>query len=476
MASAKKEEVNAWGSYDQVAKTARALPARRRSSVVGDGRNERASMRLSTHSAGWSPMPSIDMEQGRSRRSVYDFARSSGIDKKAVLELDLDADEDASPIEEQPRIQEPKEPFEQPQVARPYLSEDLKTKIRNMFCVYFEGCHEGHQLGKDETKYKCWSRLAMFNGTMPWLRDSIEQKVPRRSLQRALLFIQRCLRGVSQVYFQNSPLTGLLIVIGMLVQATRVAVYGLIAVICGNLSAYMLGFNRDLLNSGLFGYNAFLVGLALATFDSPEKHSDYSLSVFIWSIIMSCFSSVLFVAMGKLLVPYKSPPLTFPFNIATIMLLIATAEMARVRVGPVREPALPDYSSSGQDSGPLTARMFFAGVVRGVGQVFLADNVASGVLVLAGVAVCSRIAAVAALVGSALGAAFAVAIGVDPGAIESGFYGFNSSLSVTAMFMFYVPSIGASILAITASLLTVVAQQALAGILAPYGLPFMSLF
>lgn len=266
----------------------------------------------------------------------------------------------------------------------------------------------------------------------------------------------------------------MLILAGMLVQSTRIAVYGIIAVICGNLSAYMLGFNRDLLNSGLFGYNAFLVGLAIATFDNSGNHSGYSASIFIWTVIISSFSCIIFVSMGKILAPYKSPPLTFPFNIATIMFLIATAEMKRVHVGPVREPALPDYSNT-EDNGQLTAQMFFAGMIRGIGQVYLADNLVSGVLVLAGIAVCSRIAAVAALVGSALGAAFAVVTGVSSAAIESGFYGFNSSLSMTSMFMFFVPSLGASILGTLAVLLTVVAQQALAGLLQPYGLPFMTL-
>lgn len=38
-----------------------------------------------------------------------------------------------------------------------------------------------------------------------------------------------------QVYFQNNPLSGLLILIGMFVQSTRVAVHGIIAVVAGNL-------------------------------------------------------------------------------------------------------------------------------------------------------------------------------------------------------------------------------------------------
>ena len=52
--------------------------------------------------------------------------------------------------------------------------------------------------------------------------------------------------------------------------------------------------------------------------------------------------------------------------------------------------------------------------------------------------VCSRISAVAAFVGSLVGAGVAALVGEDAAAIENGMYGFNSSLILTAMVMFYV--------------------------------------
>lgn len=290
--SSSKEEVNAWGSYDQVAKTARAFPTRNRSVLVN--RNNATSR--SEHGGGWRPVESPDVERGGGRRrSSYEFAMS-GLDKNALLGLDEDSDGGDNLLGipgEGPRLQEPKEPYEQPKKTGGVdLSEELKTYIRDIFCVYFEGSHDA-QLFKDndretESNKSFWSRLAMFNATMPWLRDYTKEKIPFFPLQRMLLFTQRCLRGISQVYFQNNPCSGLLILVAMLVQSTRVAVYGLIAIISGNLSAYLLGFNRDLLNSGLFGYNAFLVGLALATFDSTDKHSGYSASALIWTIISAC--------------------------------------------------------------------------------------------------------------------------------------------------------------------------------------------
>jgi len=61
-----------------------------------------------------------------------------------------------------------------------------------------------------------------------------------------------------------------------------------------------MGFDKSFLSCGLFGYNSFLVGLAIATFDSS-----YNWSAVIGVIIASYFSSVLFVMLGKMLAPYK---------------------------------------------------------------------------------------------------------------------------------------------------------------------------
>lgn len=155
------------------------------------------------------------------------------------------------------------------------------------------------------------------------------------------------------------------------------------------------------------------------------------------------------------------------------MYLLSTAYMSRVDTGSVRVPAFPEY---GQDfDTAISAEDFFAGCIRGVGQIFLCDNIASGFLVLAGIAVCSRISALSALAGSVLGSAIAVASGVPGAAVTAGMFGFNSSLTVTAIFMFYTPGFGALLLATLAGIMTCLGQQALASYLEPYGLPFITL-
>jgi len=251
----------------------------------------------------------------------------------------------------------------------------------------------------------------------------------------------------------------------------------MVSVVCGNGTAYLLGMDKGLIRSGLFGYNSYLVGLALSTFGSSSKHGGYSVAVAIATVVFSCFSSVVFVVFGKILVPCKTPPLTLPFNTVVLTYLLATANMARVMTDSVRPPALPDYSDATQldTEISITAEMFFSGVLRGVGQVFLADSMVASALVLVGIAACSRLSALSALLGSLIGASVAVGTGVPGTSVAAGLYGFNPSLSFTAMLMFYSPSVGSLALGIMAAAVTVVGQQALETLFEPFGLPVMTL-
>ena len=114
-------------------------------------------------------------------------------------------------------------------------------------------------------------------------------------------------------------------------------------------------------------------------------------------------------------------------------------------------------------------------IPTGVGQVFLANDLVASVLVLVGILVCSRIASLAAFFGSAIGAGVAAWVGCPRDAIENGMYGFNPSLTLTAMLMFYVPSFGSISIGIIASMITVFIQLAMATALEPIGLPVLTL-
>lgn len=346
----------------------------------------------------------------------------------------------------------------------------IKKAIEDTFNVYFQ--RDFQDAVQEKQRNAFMGKHLHFYGTMPWLQPWIVSSLP---FPDVFLFIELSLRGVGQVFFQNSPLSGLLMLVGLYWQSSRVATHGVISLLSGNMVALTLGFDIGLIRSGLFGYDAVLVGLCFATFHTDETHSKWTLSIPVTCAIYGSFSSVLFVVMGKLLVPYKAPPLTLPFCFASLMFLSGTANMPNIRFASVVEPALPIYNADTSFSFDISLRAFVEGVIRSIGQVFFADKIISGILIFTGIAVCSRICAIAALIGAIIGSLVSLLVGTSADAIERGLFGFSTSLTVTGIFLFYVPSNGTALLATMAAIMTSLVQQTLTTLFGPYGLPVLTL-
>lgn len=78
-------------------------------------------------------------------------------------------------------------------------------------------------------------------------------------------------------------------------------------------------------------------------------------------------------------------------------------------------------------------------VLRGIGQVFFQENALTGVLFTLGIGLSSPPMAIAAVVGSAIGAATARVLNFDRPALLAGVYGFNSALVAIATLFFFQP-------------------------------------
>jgi urea transporter len=143
-------------------------------------------------------------------------------------------------------------------------------------------------------------------------------------------FVSCCLRSIGQVVFMNNPLTGALILVGLLLQSPFFGLMALFGAACSNLFAVLLGLDQGLYRSGLFGYNGVLVGCCLATFDSA---GDWNAALLGPVAFVSVFSTIIFVALGNFLVgPYGVTPLTLPFNLATAMVLLSSHSLNNVEV------------------------------------------------------------------------------------------------------------------------------------------------
>ena len=104
-------------------------------------------------------------------------------------------------------------------------------------------------------------------------------------------------------------------------------------------------------------------------------------------------------------------------------------------------------------------------------QVLLCESALSGALILAGMALSSRIAAVAAYAGALGGSALALALGVDSAAIGHGLWGYNSCLTATAVLTFFAPSVASGAVGAIGVGLTVLLDGALRSAAAPLGVP-----
>lgn len=318
-------------------------------------------------------------------------------------------------------------------------------------------------------------RLRSIDGTMPYWAE-------RAHANPFLEFIDACLRGVGQVCFMNNPITGLAILVGMFVAEAWLGVAGVLGVVVSTLAAVVIGMDRAAIRAGLYGFNGVLVGAGMSLFLQP----DWNGLVMVWIALAAALSTVLHGALATVFIgAWKVPPFTLAFNFITLIFLIGALNFANGRLGGLVAPANPGQTGdqvsntlrSAADSGSANNLEGVANATfRGIGQLFFANSVASGIIIVAGLAVCSRIAAGFALLGSLAGMGTGLALGASGVAIYNGLWGFNSFDAALAVGgVFFVLSWRSGVLAIFCAVFAAMLFGAIASLFTPWGLPALTL-
>jgi len=288
-----------------------------------------------------------------------------------------------------------------------------------------------------------------------------------------LRFVDNVLRGVGQVMFQDNPLSGLLFLAAIgwgsyAAGVPQVSIAGLLAVIVATLTARWLHVDETALNSGLYGYNAYLVGLALATFLAPGP--------LLWAYVVlgAAVSVVAMLGIANAVKAWEMSAFTFPFVLTTWLLLLATygfsgltgAALPAGRVVTAFQP----YEANALGIGDLVQ-----GVFHSISQVFLKGNAVSALLLLLGLAVNSIPAAAFALGGAILAVATAHVLGAESQLITAGLLGFSPILTAIALgTVFYRPGWRVGVYAAVGTVFTVIAQAALNVALTPLAIPALT--
>lgn len=239
---------------------------------------------------------------------------------------------------------------------------------------------------------------------------------------------------------------------------------------------------RRATRAGLYGFNGVLVGAGLATFLAGE----FSPSTILAIVALSAFSTVLHAALARVtLLTWSVPPFTLAFNITTLMFLIAAINVGNVKLSPLIAPGAPairDLSSqvglraAADAPAALDAANLANALLRGISQLFFADSVVSGVVIILGILVALRIAAVFAVLGSLVGMLTGLAMGASGVAIYHGLWGFNSFDACLAIGgVFYVLTWRFGVFAVACAIITAVLFGAIGSLFAPWGLPALTL-
>ncbi|XP_048399185.1 urea transporter 2-like isoform X4 [Stegostoma tigrinum] len=188
-------------------------------------------------------------------------------------------------------------------------------------------------LNSDKHKETLLQRISYLSGDMRefgyWVK---EQNI-------IFQLIDWNLRGIAQVMFVNNPLSGIIILAGLLVQNRWWALNGFVGTVFSTVAAILLSQNRSAIAAGLYGYNGTLVGLLMAVFcDKGDWYWWLMLAVIFMSMICPVISSALAAVMGR----WGLPVFTLPFNIAVGMFIAATGHynqhFPQIFIGPISSP------------------------------------------------------------------------------------------------------------------------------------------
>ncbi|WLR95089.1 urea transporter [Shinella zoogloeoides] len=247
-----------------------------------------------------------------------------------------------------------------------------------------------------------------------------------------LSFVDWSLRGIGQVVFQNNPLSGLIILAAVALNSWIYAAICVLGVAASTATAVILKADRAILRDGLYGFNGALVALALVAFTSEDFRSGAvpSPAMLAYLICAAAMTTMAFASITAVLAPHRIAALTMPFVLVGWLFLFAILKFDALDAGPMGKPVSPEYFTQTM---PYVFSTWYRGVGTSIGQIFFQDNWITGYVILAGIAVNSRICAAMGLLGAIAGTAIAALYGGPETAVRDGLFGYNSALTAMAL-------------------------------------------
>lgn len=241
--------------------------------------------------------------------------------------------------------------------------------------------------------------------------------------------------------------------------------------------SYWIGLDRHQISYGMYSYNALMIGLVLGA------QYNFTLSYFIVLAFGSVLSVLMAVWFGSILHKYKLPALSLSFLFTLWLITIGLRSFNNVEVSEAGLFRLNEWYSMGGSSmvewmnGMENSGLpeFLEVYLKSLSAVFFQYNIISGVIILAGLIIWSRIAFLLSILGFVIGYLFYFSLSGEFSQLYYSYIGFNFILTAIALGGFYViPSRSSFVLAIIAMPIIGIFISGFSGLLSIYQLPLYS--
>ncbi len=215
---------------------------------------------------------------------------------------------------------------------------------------------------------------------------------------------------------------------------------GLLSIITANAVAHIFGYNKAAIYSGLYGFNALLVGLGLGVY---FQLSIALLFIVIISAILTLFISIM---LEGVLYKYSLPFLSIPFLFVIWILNLSAGDFTALGLSQRGLYTINDlYINGGENL--VSIYQWWSSIVNynilttyfiSLGAIFFQYNVLAGIIISIGLLIFSRIAFTLSLIGYFAAYFFYILIGSDISNVSYMYIGFNYILTAIALGGFFI--------------------------------------
>lgn len=254
-----------------------------------------------------------------------------------------------------------------------------------------------------------------------------------------LAIINGSVSSYPQIFFSNNQIFAIILILVTFLDFFT-GLSGLIAVLTANAVAYVVGFNRENIYRGYYGFNSLLVGLGLGSMYDPSLGF---MLILLSSSVLTLFFTLLFEGViGKYFLPY----LSIPFLAGMWSVILATRQFSQLEISERGIYVLNEMYSLGGNS-LVDLYQWFSNLdlaepvviyFRSLGAIFFHYHLFAGVLIAIGLIIYSRIAFTLSIIGFYSAYLFYQLIGADISQLSYAYIGFNYILTGIAIGGFYI--------------------------------------